>query len=37
MRWYDWLKSNVVDMIGLTDHTSLILSVPRDRKCPILI
>lgn len=37
MRWYDWLQSNGVDMIGPTDHTGLILSVPRDEKCPIVI
>jgi len=27
MKWYEWLKSNGVDVIGPTDHKGLILSI----------
>lgn len=27
MRWYDWLKSNGVEVLGPTDHKGLILSI----------
>jgi catechol 2,3-dioxygenase-like lactoylglutathione lyase family enzyme len=27
MKWYEWLKSNDIDVIGPTDHKGLILSI----------